>query len=337
MKSPLAQIYNDQSPLENFHALSLIQIMHQSGLGSLLEDRRLPDLRKSLIGPIIATDMSIHFDISRKAETLSWKMAQSGSKIWSLSDRFAVLALLLKCADVSNPLRPFDISAAWSDALAEEWSVQVDLEREMGIPTSLSNVRENSRYTGQITFMDLFVIPLYQLTASLPGLAEMNRFCQLSAINRELWRERFIQDGRARGIDVADDAMAPVSAHTDEKSGPMAGGHLSASDSATVHKVNHIDTEMSAVAAAVSVLSNGEKHTLGSDQPPSRPAAVSSAEKTDRPFTKMQQQPIPSVKSKSKLNVRLNPHHWKITNFRKRSTERPNGTPPTPDDGQSVH
>ena len=49
--------------------------------------------------------------------------------------RFFVMELVLHCADISNPYKPFAICAQWADLVVEEFCKQGDREKaEVGCP-----------------------------------------------------------------------------------------------------------------------------------------------------------------------------------------------------------
>ena len=43
--------------------------------------------------------------------------------------RFFVMELVLHCADISNPYKPFNICAQWADLVVEEFCKQGDREK----------------------------------------------------------------------------------------------------------------------------------------------------------------------------------------------------------------
>ena len=49
---------------------------------------------------------------------------------------------MLKCADVSNPAKPFDLYAEWTARIMEEFYLQGDIERAIGLAISRFMDRE---------------------------------------------------------------------------------------------------------------------------------------------------------------------------------------------------
>jgi 3'5'-cyclic nucleotide phosphodiesterase len=76
-------------------------------------------------------------------------------------DRHFILQIALKCADISNPCRPWDISKKWSQKICEEFFRQGDYERQLNLPvTSLCDRHTNSVPKIQAGFFQFVVAPL---------------------------------------------------------------------------------------------------------------------------------------------------------------------------------
>lgn len=52
-------------------------------------------------------------------------------------ERSVLLASLIHCADVSNPLLPHGMNVRWASLIVQEFNAQVELERHLGLPTTL--------------------------------------------------------------------------------------------------------------------------------------------------------------------------------------------------------
>jgi hypothetical protein len=77
-------------------------------------------------------------------------------------DRHFILQIALKCADISNPCRPWDISSKWSYKVCEEFFRQGDYERRLNLPvTSLCDRHTTSIPKIQAGFFKHVVTPLY--------------------------------------------------------------------------------------------------------------------------------------------------------------------------------
>ncbi|KAG6449167.1 hypothetical protein O3G_MSEX005893 [Manduca sexta] len=75
--------------------------------------------------------------------------------------RHLVLQIALKCADISNPCRPWDISRKWSMKVCEEFFRQGDYERRLNLPvTALCDRHNTSIPKIQTGFFQFVVTPL---------------------------------------------------------------------------------------------------------------------------------------------------------------------------------
>ncbi|CAH2035976.1 unnamed protein product, partial [Iphiclides podalirius] len=84
--------------------------------------------------------------------------------------RHLVLQIALKCADISNPCRPWEISRKWSLKVCEEFFRQGDFERKLNLPvTALCDRHNNSIPKIQTGFFKFVVTPL---------ITEWHRFLQ---------------------------------------------------------------------------------------------------------------------------------------------------------------
>ena len=77
--------------------------------------------------------------------------------------RHFVLQIALKCADISNPCRPWEVSRAWSLQVSEEFYRQGDLERRLGLPvTPLCDRYVSSVSKIQTGFFRFIASPLFE-------------------------------------------------------------------------------------------------------------------------------------------------------------------------------
>lgn len=71
----------------------------------------------------------VHFEMHQFQEYLD-----TGTLDMDSGDvRHFVLQIALKCADICNPCRPWDISRKWSMKVCEEFFRQGDYERQVGV------------------------------------------------------------------------------------------------------------------------------------------------------------------------------------------------------------
>merc|ERR1711979_93973 len=75
--------------------------------------------------------------------------------------RKLLVKLLLHLADISNSMKPFRICRIWAWQVLEEFFLQGDSERKLGVPVQALNEREKvNRSFSQIGFIEFLVSPL---------------------------------------------------------------------------------------------------------------------------------------------------------------------------------
>ncbi|PWY87015.1 high affinity cAMP phosphodiesterase [Aspergillus heteromorphus CBS 117.55] len=178
LNAPLAQLYNDNSVLEAFHCAAFSQILRRYWPAAF-KDRQL---RKLLISSILATDMGVHQKFMERLGSLQEKFHENQRSMdgWKPQDmelyKTLLCGLLIKCADISNVARPWDVAEKWTQILQEEFANQGEMEKEVGMetalfggPPELGNVYKLA--TGQIGFMSIFALPLFEgVSDILPDL-----------------------------------------------------------------------------------------------------------------------------------------------------------------------
>ncbi|PVG01404.1 HD-domain/PDEase-like protein [Serendipita vermifera] len=226
-EAPLSKLYEDKSALERMHCMLLLKLMQKHDMGFLISPQTElgKEGRRVLVGTILATDMSWHFQWfegfgramkERRAKASAGGTLEAPDLIvnssgdeWVLEkenpeekpvdersqeeidmeDRLFLCQALMKCADISNPCRPHSISKHWSTVLLEEWAAQALLERHLGLPVSVvADANEKIQCVGQIGFIKLFTQPLFDKVAeAIPGLSEIAKQC---TENKILWEKR---------------------------------------------------------------------------------------------------------------------------------------------------
>ena len=225
LKAPLAQLYNDNSVLEAFHCAAYSQILRRYWPVAF-EDT---DLRKLLITSILATDMGVHFKYMADLGNLQSKLHHNkGTDGWSpqvlTEHKILTCGLLIKCADISNVVcylqlqnlfatnqaqaRPFGVAAKWSDILQLEFARQGEMEKDIGIPTTLfggppelGNVTKLAN--SQLNFMNVYAGPLFEaVTDILPGMQFAGEEIQA---NRDIWKSK-LEEEKSKEIGQLDGA-----------------------------------------------------------------------------------------------------------------------------------
>ncbi|KAL9105113.1 MAG: hypothetical protein Q9163_000031 [Psora crenata] len=194
LNAPLAQLYNDRSVLEAFHCAAYSQILRRYWRASFDDT----EMRSLMINSILATDMGVHqkymFDLDCLQRKLHHSRGTDGFNAQQLEEyRMLTCALLIKCADISNVARPYDIAVQWANILQLEFANQGLMERDVGIPTTLfggppelGNVVKLGQ--SQNSFMNFFARPLFEAVTDI--LPAMKFAVDQLKINQATWTER---------------------------------------------------------------------------------------------------------------------------------------------------
>lgn len=219
----LAIMYNDVSPLENHHAALAFQILTrpENNLIKNMEKEDQQRVRKTMIAAILATDMTVHFnlkdeldacivrnndgdldDLSSMMHSDATSVAGGGAQegcglsiphlrhcfMTNPDDREILLKSLCHIADISNPAKAWKISKMWSDRVIEEFFAQGDREKAEGLAVSPACDRETTLQTElSLNFIDFIVAPFFVALTQLMPLS-YGALKQLSA-NRRRWHE----------------------------------------------------------------------------------------------------------------------------------------------------
>mmetsp|Transcript_52110 Transcript_52110/g.86666 ORF Transcript_52110/g.86666 Transcript_52110/m.86666 type:complete len:566 (+) Transcript_52110:64-1761(+) len=188
--SPLAERWNDQSVLENHHCSLLWSLLKSSNaelLKSFEPDERR-EIRRLTTQSILLTDMSKHVEFtskfSEKIPALSGKVAAQLTK----DDRTLLLCELLKCADISNVVRPIQICRRWAELVQLEFVQQGKRERECGLNVSpfMDSADKSARCKMEINFIDFVAVPTFSLLQQL--LPSIQQCCTRLLENRDSWQ-----------------------------------------------------------------------------------------------------------------------------------------------------
>mmetsp|Transcript_19184 Transcript_19184/g.45686 ORF Transcript_19184/g.45686 Transcript_19184/m.45686 type:complete len:171 (+) Transcript_19184:1-513(+) len=127
---------------------------------------------------IMATDMAQHAQYVQKLE-----QTLAGSLV---PDKQLEVELLIKSADTSNVLKPFDVAKRWAIRITDEFFLQGDLERQGGMEvTRMCDRDSQSRVGMQKGFIDFVIGPFFcKMEAVYPGLAPCVEHMR---VNRATW------------------------------------------------------------------------------------------------------------------------------------------------------
>ncbi|NXC17774.1 PDE7B phosphodiesterase, partial [Corythaeola cristata] len=157
-KHHLASLYQNVSVLENHHWRSTIGMLRESRLLAHLPKEVTQDIEQQLGSLILATD------INRQNEflvRLKSHLDNQDLRLEDAQDRHFMLQIALKCADICNPCRLWDLSKQWSERVCEEFYRQGQPLRTRQSPFTPA--------LQAFWFMTYIVEPLFERWAQFTG------------------------------------------------------------------------------------------------------------------------------------------------------------------------
>ena len=172
----LAITYNDASCLENFHCCKLFTILKkdETNIFEKLSINDYKDIRKRMISEILATDMFYHKKVMSMIET---KLPQiKNDKFEFISDdknsikdeQQSLLDYFIHSADLAHNTKPFNISLKWVELLSEEFWLQGDKEKSLGLSVSFLCERKDTNVpSSQVNFIRGFILPTFEVLVNI--------------------------------------------------------------------------------------------------------------------------------------------------------------------------
>lgn len=188
-KSEIALRFNNISVLENYHIANIFELTKNDKLNIFknFNEDEYKLIKKRIHDGIIATDMANHnrvidsikelkieYDIEEKKGDISSIFTKEKNPDKVLELQQTLLNMLIHTADISNPGKPDNISAKWTEKVYEEFFRQGDLEKKMGIAVSAMCDRDVTNVNKcMIGFINFIVMPTIDLLHSiLPEIPE---------------------------------------------------------------------------------------------------------------------------------------------------------------------
>lgn len=191
--SYLATLYNDRNVLENHHCAQAFEIFRaqQYNIFAGLSPAERDEIRETIIGMILATDMSEHANITAKFQTLVSEVSNETyqKKFTEKEDVRLALQIAIKFADISNASRPKELALKWANRIQEEFFIQGDKERELGLQISPFMDREKPDLPVlQNAFISYIILPMFDTFGQL--LPDMTFAKQYLEENKKYWMEK---------------------------------------------------------------------------------------------------------------------------------------------------
>ena len=204
-RTDLALTYNDSSCLENFHCSKLFNILKkdETNILEVLSVDEFKDIRKRMISEILATDMFFHKKIIETTKSKAHQIKQdkfefiNNDKDSIKAEQQSFLDYFIHAADLGHNSKLFKISIKWVELLSEEFWLQGDKEKSLGISVSFLCDRLNTNVPkGQVNFLTAFILPTFGLMTSMfPGLS----FTQKNVENNIKEWQKLADENRQRG------------------------------------------------------------------------------------------------------------------------------------------
>ncbi|KAI0209156.1 High affinity cAMP-specific 3',5'-cyclic phosphodiesterase 7A [Lamellibrachia satsuma] len=157
--NPLATLYAKTSVLENHHWRAAIGLLLESGVFDHFETTTWNRIEWQLKSLILATDITRQQEYLCKFKTLN---ENDDLDMRKAEHRHFMMQIALKCADICNPCRPWEVSRRWSQHVCDEFFKQGDCERQLQLPvTPLCDRYGTSIAKIQSGFMQYVVRPLF--------------------------------------------------------------------------------------------------------------------------------------------------------------------------------
>ncbi|XP_069179939.1 high affinity cAMP-specific and IBMX-insensitive 3',5'-cyclic phosphodiesterase 8A isoform X3 [Procambarus clarkii] len=205
----LAILYNDLSVLESHHAAVSFKYTHSDdrvNIYKALDRDTYKHVRKSIIDMVLATDMTKHFEHLSKFinmsgssktpvkddDTASLDGARYSPDLMSFGtpeNLVIIKRMMIKCADVSNPVRPLHLYIDWAHRIANEYFTQTEEEKKRNLPIVMPQFDRTtcSIPKSQIGFIDFFINDMFDAWDALADVPELMGHLRR---NYQYWKEQ---------------------------------------------------------------------------------------------------------------------------------------------------
>lgn len=148
-----------------------------------LESTDFVRVRQLMIDCVLATDMSQHF---KEVNHIKDRMAKADFSLDNEKDKLMILKFTFHLADISNPVKKWEICRDWTDLLYVEFFSQGDLELKHNFPISYLYDRHTTNIAkSQLGFMDFIIKPSYQIIAKVSP--DLEFLIEQMELNKQSW------------------------------------------------------------------------------------------------------------------------------------------------------
>jgi hypothetical protein len=190
-KSHLALKYNDKSVLENHHCSLAFFLIHSKQVQLLrnLDEKDFATVREMIIECVLSTDMKFHTDLIKNLENKFMLGSKSKWDWESKSDRLLFAKIITHTSDISNQVRPFEVSMEGSLALKKEFTLQIEKEKKLNLPSLdyMKLIDDKTFYSSEHFFSQNTVKPIWNVLVEMfPNLSEYKEHLETNIVR---WKE----------------------------------------------------------------------------------------------------------------------------------------------------
>jgi len=173
--TPRSLAFNDQSIQENYHVATLFTTMASNpdlNIFNCFNQDDYVDMRRMMIGMVLATDMSKHFVLMKEFRELVDTIGPNVLEWGEVRD--VLMSTVLHACDISNQAKPRALAKTWAERCISEFFKQGDREKERGLVISPQCNRLTTFLpTTQVGFIKFIVLPTYETLGDLlPAVAD---------------------------------------------------------------------------------------------------------------------------------------------------------------------
>eukprot|EP00943_MAST-04B_sp_MAST-4B-sp1_P007753 g7753.t1 len=198
-RNKLAITYNDSSVLEHMHAATAFEVGHETNFFDFFSTEDYAAFRRIVIDTVLATDLAQHM-----AFVAQLKSFKNNKKIKFTVDKPIIfMKTIVKLCDLGHSLKKLPIHIKWSERIVEEFFIQGDKEKKLGMPVSPFMDREHpDTPKNQVGFFEFIVLPFWQTSAALVN--ELDPLLQVGMSNYNYWKDlkQKAKEERARGTNT---------------------------------------------------------------------------------------------------------------------------------------
>lgn len=187
-RTPLGILYDERPVMEMHHCATAIRLLEMpdhnvlEGIETWAEKSHFYEF---FIKIILATDMDKHFAYIKEFEEMTAEFDKRNER-----HRLLLAQIVMKCGDVSNTTRAFDVASDMSYKLTDEFFKQGDTERSLGLEVTPMCDRTKASHisTSQVGFYGFIASPLLAaLGKFIPALVDNSE--QLEK-NKRQWEQQ---------------------------------------------------------------------------------------------------------------------------------------------------